>query len=55
MFRELKTEHWPFLAKYMKALPYHFDAATVSGFQDHSEGPGLQTDKNQLLNIYLIL
>ena len=37
-----------------KVLPNQFGLATVSGFQDHSDFPGLRTDQNQLVNIYLI-
>ena len=38
----------------MKVKPYQFGLATISGFQDHSNVPRLRTDRNQLVNIYLI-
>ena len=34
-----------------KALPYQFGLASISGFQDHSEVMGIQTNRNQLVNI----
>ena len=34
--------------------PYQFGLATISGFRDHSSVPRLQTNRNQLVNIYLI-
>ena len=37
-----------------KVKPYRFGLATISGFRDHSNVPWLRTDRNQLINIYLI-
>ena len=69
MFRELKTEHRPFLAficckgqiqiaysvlQYMKALPYQFGLATISGFREHAHVTRIQINRNQLENTYLI-
>ena len=38
----------------MKVKPYQFGLATISGFRDHSNVPRLRTNRNQLVNIYLM-
>ena len=38
----------------MKVFPYQFGLATVSGFRDHLRVTELQTNQNQLVNIYLM-
>ena len=38
----------------MKVKPYQFGLATISGFRDHSNVTRLRTDRNQLVNIYLM-
>ena len=40
--------------RYMKVKPYQFGLATISGFREHSNITGLRTNRNQLVNIYLI-
>ena len=40
--------------QYTKNLPYQFSLATISSFQDHSNIPELRTNRNQLVNIYLM-
>ena len=42
------------MLRYMKALPYQFGLATISGFLEHSHITGLRTMPNQLVNIYMI-
>ena len=43
------------MAPYMKIKPYQFGLATISGFWDHSSVTRLRTDRNQLVNIYLMV
>ena len=38
----------------MKVKPYQFGFATISDFRDHSNVTRLRTNRNQLINIYLI-
>ena len=38
-----------------KAYPYQFGFATISGFREHLHITRLHTNRNQLVNIYLIL
>ena len=38
-----------------KVKPYQFGLATISGFQDHSSVPRIRTNRNQLVNIYMII
>ena len=42
------------MLRYMKALPYQFGLATVSGFRDHLRVTDLRTNQNQLVNIHLM-
>ena len=37
-----------------KVKPYQFGLATISGFWEHLSVPGLRTNRNQLVNIYMI-
>ena len=70
MFQGLKIEYWPFVAFidskgqirivysvlwYAKAFPYQFGWATISSFRDHSNIPDSRTNRNQLVNIYLMI
>ena len=38
----------------MKVKPYQFGLATISGFRDHLHITRIRTNRNQLVNIYLI-
>ena len=42
------------MLRYMKVKPYQFGLATISDFRDHSSVPRLRTNRNQLVNIYLM-
>ena len=42
------------MLRYMKVKPYQFGLATISGFRDHLEVTRIRTNRNQLVNIYLI-
>ena len=38
-----------------KVKPYQFGLANISGFRDHSLVTDLRTNRNQLVNIYLMI
>ena len=46
--------HGVSVLRYMKALPYQFGLAAISGFRDHSDVTDSRTNRNQLLGIHLI-